>query len=50
MHILIKIDIHTGDINLQLGAFISQEVKPITFYSRKSAGLKMAIQSQKRNY
>ena len=43
MCIIIKIDIHTGDVNLQLGAFISQEVKPTPFYSRKLAGPQTVI-------
>ena len=43
MHILIKIDINTGDINLQLGAVNTQEVKSISFHSRKLAGPQKVI-------
>ena len=42
--------IHTNASDYQLGAVISQEGKPITFFSRKLNSAKKITQPQRRNF
>ena len=45
-----QFEIHTDDRNLELGVVISQEVKPIAFYSRKLTGTPKGYTVTENNY